>query len=206
MASLVFVANHTTSVALGDVVKKIRDAHTMSCSATIESPADAKHPVTMKMYINQAGRMRIEGQQGFVQIFDHAAGKILMLNVNTKQATVATTGAGDADNGGAGGWIGAIKSLNVKDAKDLGEKGGLDGRKAKGFLVNKEGSQFSLPFLLTLTIIFVNEYKGLRIILRALQELHVRQPNAALVYVRRIIYLQCRTKRPGGSIPGIGGH
>jgi outer membrane lipoprotein-sorting protein len=143
IAAMLFIANHTTSVALGDVVNKIRDAHTMTCSATVESPADAKHPMTMKMYINQAFRMRIESQTGAVQIFDHAAGKILMLDVNTKQATVASTGAGRPAAAGAGGWIGAIKSLNVKDSKDLGEKE-IDGRKAKGFLVNKEGTQFIL--------------------------------------------------------------
>ena len=138
VAAMVFVANRTTSVALGDVVKKIREAHTMSCSATIDMPMSPQ-PMTMKMYINQAGRMRIESTQGMVQISDNAAGKMLMLSINTKQATVATTGAGRQMTSDC---IGAIKSIETKNAQSLGEKE-IDGQKVKGFLVKKEGSQFT---------------------------------------------------------------
>ena len=140
VAAMVFIANRTNQVVLGDVVKKIREAHTMSCSATIESPMNPQQPITMKMYINEAGRMRIETGEGMVQVFDHANGKILMLSINSKQATLATTGAGRGES--AGNWIGAIKSLDTKNAKSLGEKE-IDGQKAKGFLVNKEGRQFT---------------------------------------------------------------
>jgi outer membrane lipoprotein-sorting protein len=140
VAAMLFLASRTNQLALGDVVKKIREAHTMSCSATVELPMTPQQPITMKMYINEAGRMRIESGQGMVQIFDHANGKILMLSINSKQATLATTGAGRGE--GAGNWIGAIKSLDTKNAKSLGEKE-IDGQKAKGFLVNKEGRQFT---------------------------------------------------------------
>lgn len=138
VAAMVFVANRTTSVALGDVVNKIREAHTMSCSATIEMPMSPQ-PMTMKMYINQAGRMRVESTQGMVQISDNAAGKMLMLSINTKQATVTTTGAGRQMTSD---WIGAIKSIETKNAQPLGEKE-IDGQKVKGFLVTKGGSHFT---------------------------------------------------------------
>jgi hypothetical protein len=98
-----------------------------------------QQPMTMKMYINEVGRMRIESGQGMVQIFDHANGKILMLSINSKQATLATTGAGRQTTSD---WIGAIKSIETKNAQSLGEKE-IDGVKAKGFLVKKEGSQFT---------------------------------------------------------------
>jgi outer membrane lipoprotein-sorting protein len=139
VAAMLFIANQTNQVALGDVVKKLRDAHTMSCSATVAMPMNPQQPVTMKMYINQAFRMRIESEQGMVQIFDHAAGKILILSIPTKQATVATTGGGRQTTSD---WIGAIKSIDTKGAQSLGEKE-IDGQKAKGFLVKKEGSQFT---------------------------------------------------------------
>jgi outer membrane lipoprotein-sorting protein len=139
VAAMLFLASRTNQLALGDVVKKIREAHTMSCSATVELPMTPQQPITMKMYINEAGRMRIESGQGMVQIFDHANGKILMLSINSKQATLATTGAGRQTTSD---WIGAIKSIETKNAQSLGEKE-IDGVKAKGFLVKKEGSQFT---------------------------------------------------------------
>jgi outer membrane lipoprotein-sorting protein len=135
VAALIFFASRTSSVALADIVRKVRDARTLTFNATA-SYAPAQAPQRFKFLMNNSGQTRIEMSNGGVNIMDTRAGRSLNLQPAQKLAFIVELGKQDGH--GPTDFLEDFKKLDVKKAKDLGEKE-LDGRKVKGFVSSEQG-------------------------------------------------------------------
>jgi outer membrane lipoprotein-sorting protein len=137
IAALVFFSLHP-SVALADVVKKVREAKTISFTTRVEAPG-LKDQGATRFLMDNAGHIRMEQPTGMIVTVDSASGKSLMIEPKTKTAMVMNIQNGTHMAGGLADPIAEIKKLADKPSKLLGAKQ-LDGRKVKGFVV-QEGSQ-----------------------------------------------------------------
>jgi outer membrane lipoprotein-sorting protein len=136
-AALIFLANRTSSVALADVVQKVRDAKTLTFSAT-SSYAPAQAPQKFKFMMTNSGQTRIEMSNGGVTIMDTRAGRTLNLLPSEKLAIIIELGHAYGQGQGPTDFVEEFKKLDAKRAKDLGEKE-IDGRKVKGFVSSEQG-------------------------------------------------------------------
>ncbi len=133
---MIFFASRTSSVALADIVKKVRDAKTLTFNATASNiPAQA--PQQFKFLMNSAGQTRIEMSNGLVSILDIRAGRSLNLQPAQKLAMIVELGK-QPNGQGPTDFLEEFKKLDTKKAKDLGEKE-IDGRKVKGFVSSEQG-------------------------------------------------------------------
>jgi outer membrane lipoprotein-sorting protein len=138
IAALFFFSLHP-SIALADVVKKVREAKTISFTTRTEFQG-MKDQGPTKVLVDNAGHMRLEQPTGIIVTLDTSKGKSLMIEPKTKTAMVMNfdnpahpaPGVPDTDP------LAELKALQEKSSKSLGEKE-IDGRKVKGF-VAREGS------------------------------------------------------------------
>jgi outer membrane lipoprotein-sorting protein len=137
VAALIFLANRTSSVALADVVQKVRDAKTLTFNATA-SYAPAQAPQKFKFMMTNSGQTRIEMSSGIVTVMDTRAGRSLTLQPADKLAIVIELGHAYGQGQGPTDFVEEFKKLDAKKAKNLGEKE-IDGRKVKGFLSAEQG-------------------------------------------------------------------
>src|SRR4051794_10976963 len=138
VAALLFFASRTSSVALADVIDKVRGAKTLSFNATADYPAAlAQAPRHFKFMMKSSGQTRIEMSDGMVSIMDVAAGRSLSLQPASKLAMIVELGK-FAQGQGPMDFLDDFKKLDAKKAKDLGEKE-LGGRRVKGFVSSEQG-------------------------------------------------------------------
>jgi outer membrane lipoprotein-sorting protein len=137
-AALLFFAGRTSSVALADVIDKVRGAKTLSFNATADYPAAlAQAPRHFKFMMKSSGQTRIEMGDGMVSIMDVAAGRTLNLQPKSKLATIVELGKLPQGKSPTD-FLDEFKKLDAKKAKDLGEKE-IDGRRVKGFVSSEQG-------------------------------------------------------------------
>jgi outer membrane lipoprotein-sorting protein len=143
LAAVLFVSLRS-SVALADIVKKVREAKSVSFVSSASIPG-VKDQGATKFIMDNAGHVRIEHPEGMVITSDQAAGKMLLLQPKTRTASVMTfdptlpTGAG----GMMTDPISEFKKLANKSSDGLGTKE-IDGKKAKGFLVHEDGHDIAV--------------------------------------------------------------
>jgi outer membrane lipoprotein-sorting protein len=138
VAALLFFAGRTSSVALADVIEKVRGAKTLSFNATADYPAAlAQAPRHFKFMMKSSGQTRIEMGDGMVSIMDIGAGRTLNLQPASKLATIVELGKLPQGRSPTD-FLEEFKKLDAKKAKDLGEKE-IDGRRVKGFVSSEQG-------------------------------------------------------------------
>jgi outer membrane lipoprotein-sorting protein len=138
VAAMLFFSSRTSSVALADVIDKVRGAKTLSFNATADLPAAvAQAPRHFKFMMKSSGQTRIEMGDGMVSIMDMAAGRTLNLQPASKLATIVELGKLPQGRSPTD-FLEEFKKLDVKKAKDLGEKE-IDGRRVKGFVSSEQG-------------------------------------------------------------------
>jgi outer membrane lipoprotein-sorting protein len=133
VAVMLFVAGKTSSVALADVVQKVREAKTLSFTANMDMP-NVGMPIEMKFMMTSSGQTRVEGPFGALTLVDPASGKVLTIQPMMKLAFMMDLGEFPRQEGkGPADFLEQFKKLDAKKAKDLGEKD-VDGRRCKGFV------------------------------------------------------------------------
>jgi outer membrane lipoprotein-sorting protein len=139
-AALLFLAGKTSSVALADVVQKVRDARalTYTLTSTSEETGVSRQ---VKYFQLGDGRRRTEFSAGMISIVDPRAGKTLMLHPLGKIAFVDAFRVPPGDPGFDP--VEQLKNLRAAGAKDLGvhERGG---RKLHGFVSTTQTPELTL--------------------------------------------------------------
>ena len=143
LAAILFVSLRS-SVALADVVKKVREAKTLSYVTSVSIPG-VKDLGQTRFVMDNAGHVRIEQADGAIVTMDSSAGKLLVRQPRMKTATVMTFDPGkpNAAGGALVDPIEQFKKLSDKPSKDLGVKE-VDGKKAKGFMVQEDGRKITI--------------------------------------------------------------
>jgi outer membrane lipoprotein-sorting protein len=147
--ALVAVMTACPAIAFADVKASIQNAKTVQMTMQVSVVFGANLPpvpTRMKMFVKEPGRRRMEPEdKASVVIYDMNQKKMLALDV--RQKTAYTMDIGQLPVTGQGKILenpfeGIRKALDGTE-KPLGQRD-LDGKKARGFFVTKEGKEMEI--------------------------------------------------------------
>jgi outer membrane lipoprotein-sorting protein len=131
------------ATAFVEVAQKLRDAHILAYTTTIES-AEFKPSLTMKFLFKEPSLFRTEVPGGIVTTIDSSQGKQLILDPTAKTALLLEgKAAASAGPAGAVGLTARLRQLTEGDAKLVGEKA-IGGIQARGYLVKYLGKEMTI--------------------------------------------------------------
>ena len=131
-----------SSLAFGDVVKGLREAHTMTCELTV-TPADRPAMKVKAMFLGSRA-FRTETDTA-VTVTDAQEKTVMTLDLSHKTAFVIRAGKQGGHPttapGGEVDWLDQLKNMDEKSGKPIGTKE-IAGTKAQGFKVTDKSGEF----------------------------------------------------------------
>jgi outer membrane lipoprotein-sorting protein len=134
------------AVAVADVARKLRVAHTLAYRMTVSHPR-LKEPVTTRLLFKEPGLMRSEGPEGQASVTDLGTAKTLLLQPKTKTALLVVGQKrgvpGEPLGDSAAQVLERLRRLAGKDGRPLGTKR-IGPAQALGFQVEEQGQEYTV--------------------------------------------------------------
>jgi outer membrane lipoprotein-sorting protein len=131
------------ALAFEAVAQQLREAKTLSGDLIAQQP---QLTMTSRFMYLAPGHLRVEMTGGLVEIVDHQAGQILLLNEPQKSAITIKVDEKDPKTKAAAAsvdWIETLRNISRDAGKSAGEKE-VDGVRAKEFTLHENGQQFTI--------------------------------------------------------------